>query len=264
MPPFFSPNFEIMAKQDKFKRVIGKDGKAYYFELKKDAKGVTRYIRTNDARGSSKYVKKNFDSIKYQSKDNLTEREQESYKRSKAQRELYRFKGKPIKKSTTDILSNFGIFDPKKDKTREITKIPNLENFKRPSDIDRTLNYFFDQDFMQFEIQTRLGNAGFRGRTQATSIVDISESIAPYKEYGFKFIVIRDGEEYSGNSAYEQVREWEIEQLENFLDEGNNVAAVRTKYTLRYDPKLKVIYLDLDNDAEAEPENSEPITTKKK
>jgi len=263
MPPFFSLNFEDMAKREKFKRVIGQDGQVYYFELKKDARGVERYVRTNDKKGVSNYVKKNFDSIKYQSKDLISDKEEEAYERSKAQRELYRYKGKPIKKYKTDILSNFGVFDPKKDKEREVTKIPDLQAFKRPSDIDRQLNYYLEGDFLAFEIGTHLGAEGFRGREKATSIVDIAEVIKPYKDYGFKFAVIRDGEEYTGASAYEQVRDWEITALEEFQDEGANVAAVRTKYVLRYDPKLKLIYLDLDVDAEAEAENSEPITKKK-
>jgi len=263
MPPFFSPKFEEMAKRERFKRVVGKDGRVYYYELQKDSRGVEKYTRVSDSKGAGKYVSKNYNSLKFKSKDNLTDREQESLRRSSAQRDLYRFKGKAIPKYKTEILSNLGIFDPKKDKSREITQLPNLDAFQRPSDIDRELNNFLNQDDLRFEIETHLGADGHRGRSRATSIVDIEEQIKNYKQVGFGFVVYtEDGEEVTGYQAYEAVREWEIQQLEDFQEQGDNVAAIRTKYTLHYDPKLGVVWLDL-SEAEAEPENSEPIKKKK-
>ena len=94
-----------MAKRQLHKRVISKDGNVRYFKLKKDSRGVEVYKRVSDTEGSKAFIQKNYDKVKKDS-TKLTNKEQSSFNRSKAQKSLFRFDGKAIPKKVTDFLIN--------------------------------------------------------------------------------------------------------------------------------------------------------------
>ena len=248
-----------MAKQPRYKRTLGKDGKPYYFELKQDARGVTRYVPTTEEKGRQKFVEKNYDKLKRPSqRTNLSQSEKKTFERSKQQKELWRIKGKAIKRWKTDLLEFTNLLDPKS-KERDLTKLPTPYN--RPSEIDKDVNRIL-RDLPLVTMETEIGAGGFRERTEATGIHDVVERLDFIGTDGWKLAVTdENGDVLRGNTALEYMKNWEIQQTEMISEEGENVAMVRFQYKLQYDKNTKTIYIDI-NDVDAIPVESDRKSTR--
>lgn len=244
-----------MAKQPKYKRTIGKDGKPRYFELKPDNRGVTRYVPTSADKARLNFIQKNFDQIKKPSQQkNLSPQELKTLERVKQSKELYKIKGKAIKRWKTDYLEFAKIIDPKG--TRDLTKLP--VPFTKPSDIDRVVNRLIDaQDFVT--MATEVGAMGFRGRNEAVGIHDIAEKLDFLGTDGWKLeITTEEGNTLRGNTALEYLKEYEIRKTDELSQQVPNVAAVRFNYKLVYDRKVKKVYIVVA-DTDPVPMQSDPI-----
>lgn len=244
-----------MAKQPKYKRTIGKDGKPRYFELKPDNRGVTRYVPTSAEKGRLKFIQQNYDNVKKPSQQkNLSPQEQKTLERVKQSKELYKIKGKAIKRWKTDYLEFSKVIDPKG--SRDLDKLP--IPFTKPSEIDRTVNRLLDAtDFVT--MATEVGAAGFRGRNEAVGIHDIAEKLDFLGTDGWKLeITTEAGNTLRGNSALEYLKEYEIKKTDELSQTTPNVAAVRFNYKLVYDRKVKKVYIVVA-DTDPVPMQSDPI-----
>ena len=244
-----------MAKQPKYRRTIGKDGTPRYFELKKDNRGVTRYVPTSADKARLNFIQKNYENVKKPSQQkNLSDQEKETLKRVKQSKELYKIKGKAIKRWKTDYLEFAKIIDPKG--TRDLTKLP--IPFNTPSSVDRLVNNLLDvQDFVT--MATEVGARGFRDRNEAVGIHDIVEKLDFLGTDGWKLeIETLEGNTLRGNSALEYLKQYEINTTNDLADTTPNVAAVRFNYKLKYDRKVKVVYIVVA-DTDPVPMQSDPI-----
>ena len=244
-----------MAKQPKYRRTIGKDGTPRYFELKKDNRGVTRYVPTSADKARLNFIQKNFDNLKRPSQQTkLSEQEQATLKRVKQSKELYKIKGKAIKRWKTDYLEFAKIIDPKG--TRDLTKLP--IPFNTPSSVDRLVNNLLDsQDFVT--MATEVGARGFRSRNEAVGIHDIVEKLDFLGTDGWKLeIETLEGNTLRGNTALEYLKQYEINTTNDLSETTPNVAAVRFNYKLKYDRKVKVVYIVVA-DTDPVPMQSDPI-----
>ena len=244
-----------MAKQPKYRRTIGKDGIPRYFELKKDNRGVTRYVPTSADKARLNFIQKNYENVKKLSQQkNLSDQEKETLKRVKQSKELYKIKGKAIKRWKTDYLEFAKIIDPKG--TRDLTKLP--IPFNTPSSVDRLVNNLLDvQDFVT--MATEVGARGFRDRNEAVGIHDIVEKLDFLGTDGWKLeIETLEGNTLRGNSALEYLKQYEINTTNDLADTTPNVAAVRFNYKLKYDRKVKVVYIVVA-DTDPVPMQSDPI-----
>jgi len=244
-----------MAKQPKYRRTIGKDGTPRYFELKKDNRGVTRYVPTSADKARLNFIQKNFDNLKRPSQQTkLSEQEQATLKRVKQSKDLYKIKGKAIKRWKTDYLEFAKIIDPKG--TRDLTKLP--IPFNTPSSVDRLVNNLLDsQDFVT--MATEVGARGFRSRNEAIGIHDIVEKLDFLGTDGWKLeIETLEGNTLKGNSALEYLKQYEINTTNELSATTPNVAAVRFNYKLKYDRKVKVVYIVVA-DTDPVPMQSDPI-----
>jgi hypothetical protein len=244
-----------MAKQPKYRRTIGKDGTPRYFELKKDNRGVTRYVPTSADKARLNFIQKNFDNLKRPSQQTkLSEQEQATLKRVKQSKDLYKIKGKAIKRWKTDYLEFAKIIDPKA--TRDLTKLP--IPFNTPSSVDRLVNNLLDsQDFVT--MATEVGARGFRSRDEAVGIHDIVEKLDFLGTDGWKLeIETLEGNTLRGNTALEYLKQYEINTTNELSATTPNVAAVRFNYKLKYDRKVKVVYIVVA-DTDPVPMQSDPI-----
>ena len=244
-----------MAKQPKYRRTIGKDGTPRYFELKKDNRGVTRYVPTSADKARLNFIQKNFDNLKRPSQQTkLSEQEQATLKRVKQSKDLYKIKGKAIKRWKTDYLEFAKIIDPKG--TRDLTKLP--IPFNTPSSVDRLVNNLLDsQDFVT--MATEVGARGFRSRNEAVGIHDIVEKLDFLGTDGWKLeIETLEGNTLRGNTALEYLKQYEINTTNELSATTPNVAAVRFNYKLKYDRKVKVVYIVVA-DTDPVPMQSDPI-----
>ena len=244
-----------MAKQPKYKRTIGKDGKPRYFELKPDNRGVTRYVPTSADKARLNFIQKNYERVKKPSQQkNLSEQERKTLERVKQSKELYKIKGKAIKRWKTDYLEFAKIIDPKG--SRDLTKLP--VPFTKPSDVDRVVNRLIDaQDFVT--MATEVGAMGFRGRNEAVGIHDIAEKLDFLGTDGWKLeITTEAGNPLRGNTALEYLKAYEIRKTDELSQTTPNVAAVRFNYKLVYDRKVKKVYIVV-NETDPVPMQSDPI-----
>jgi len=242
-----------MARQQRFQRKIDKNGKVYYNELKKDSNGITRYVRTSDAKGAKAFIDKNFDKVK-NNYTNLTKKETSSIKRSKAQKSLYRWNGKSIKKNITDFLKEEGIIP--KDAPRDLSKA-NLPNLKRPSDLEREYNSLLNRDNL-LDSRSEWGNAGSRGRIKAENIVSIREELDKWLKQGFTLEVNDFEQQYTGNKGWAAIKKFETNVFESLREENTNTAFVKFDYKVYIEGDSKKIVINL-SESNYEPMYSDPI-----
>jgi hypothetical protein len=242
-----------MAKQQRFQRKVDKNGKVYYNELKKDSNGITRYVRTSDTKGAKAYIDKNFDSLK-NNYTNLTDKEKSSIKRSKAQKELFRWDGKPIKKEVTDFLIQDGSII-KKNSPKELTKA-NLPNVKRPSDLEREFNFLLNQNNVLDSV-SKWGATGFRKRIKSENIVSIKEEIDKWLNQGFVLEVNDLERQFTDIKAWNALKQFEINVLNDYKKKNENVAMVKFDYKIYIDEDTKRIVINL-SETKHEPFNSDP------
>jgi hypothetical protein len=247
-----------MAKQPRYKRTLGKDGKPYYFELKKDASGVTRYLPIQEEKGRQKFIEQNYSNLTKPSqreKQKLSEKEQKTYDRAKNQKDLWRIKGKAIKRWKSDLMEFAKLIDPKS-KTRDLDKLPTP--YVRPSEVDKDVNEIL-KSLPLIPVETEIGADGFRERTEATGIHDIVERLDFVGTDGWKIAVTtEDGDVLRGERALTYLKDWEIAMTEEISETEDNVAMVRFKYMVQYDGESRTIYIDA-NDIDWDIATSDPI-----
>lgn len=244
-----------MAKRQNFKRQVGADGKVRYFELKKDKRGIEVYKQIPAKEGASKYVKKNYNKVKVTEKAKLTKKEQESLNRSRGQRDLYRFDGRPVKKVITDFFENDQVKYAKDGKF--------TINFERYADIEREYKRLV-QNLNAVELGSEWGAEGWRGRTAPTNIVQVNNQIKPWTEMGYSFEVIDGGDVYSGNKAWVELKRYETEMFDEKMDEYPNLAYLKFKYIIEINHEAGTITINLSDQPEPEAQESDPIKKLKK
>ena len=242
------------------KRTIAKTKRgevAYYFI---DGK------RVSEKKGKLKWINQNYENIDQpysKTPVQLTTKEQKSFNRSKAQKELLTYKGKKIKRIKSDLLKA----------TANIPKdykgdIRNLKDAKGKS-LYPTYGTF-EQAFEEQKkgvtftyADSLLGTEGYRGRTENESALSILESLNFIGSDNWKLEVHKeDGEIARGLEAgMVAIREFEEYVTEDLQEEIQNIAAVSFRYKLYWDFDTKTIIIYLDKD-DAEERTSEPLGKK--
>ena len=215
--------------------------KVYYFQ---DGK------RVKDSIGRRKFIQKNYDSLDkpYQkTPKNLTADEIRAFNRSKGQRELYRYQGKPVDKFMVELLKAKGIirFD---DKERDILKLttqtgqPLFQNFGQFEQAFITQkDTFFETTF-----ETMMGAAGYRGRLEMESIFNIAEGLGMVKNGGWQLeTIVNNFAVYGYNKGLDEIRKFEERETQKAIESQENVAAVRFTYALEFDPSRQMVTIVL-------------------
>jgi hypothetical protein len=252
MLPFFFTNFErTMAKRQNFKRQVGQDGKIRYYKLKKDARGIEVYKQITQKEGAKKFVQKNYDKIKNAPKTSLTKKEQESLNRSRSQRNLFRFDGRPVRKVITDFLKNdqIKLINPN---DKELSN-----QFDRYADLERAFKRL-TSSVNELSATSEWGAEGFRNRATAQNIVSIKNQITPWTEQGYEFQVVDGGDVYSGMEAWANIREYETDQFDSYDEENPNLAFLKFTYIIEIDHENNTIMVLL-SETIIEPFSSDPI-----
>jgi hypothetical protein len=217
--------------------------RAYYFRNGK---------RISDDKGRRAWLKQNFKDINKpyaKVQPVLTEKEQKSFKNSKAQRNLFTYNGKKVKKFITEILKLYGDLSDKD--PREITKILNPDGTRRFKNygqfeqlFNRKVEKLKNDGFLRAE--TQRGAVGHRGRTTESSIFSMMENLEILGVDNWKLLVI----DRNGNSIFKKeegikaIQDWEISELEAMQDD-KKVAAMQFFYDIQYDFTNKTIIIDL-------------------
>lgn len=232
---------------------------AYYFEGGK---------RISEKKGKLKWVKQNFTSLDKPYSKNLpalTNKEEQTFKRRKAQVDLFTYKGKKIKKIQSELLKATGTL-PSDSKIKEITQLKDSRGnqlFKSFGEFEQA----FEREkkgITQTEFESFYGAAGYRGRTENESAISVLDSLAIIGYDGWKLIVVtEDGEEVRGlEKGMEAIREFEEYTLESLESEVDNLAGVSFRYTLDWNFQQKEITIFLE-DTDVQERTSEPKGKKK-
>ena len=229
-----------MAKKLNLKRVIDRAGQVRYYGNGK---------RISDKRGVKKYVTENFTSIEPAI---LSKKELNSFQRSKVQRSLDRFNGRPVNKLISyvyrDLLKTIG---PEAVDFAKIKSSDGTQAFKRYSDVLRQVD-FAEQNFpLEFQIQTSKGAPGFRGRESITSVVDMIEHFKNPVFSNLKYVAYLPGfmstEVASGKiMVFEAISKFETYITESVMEgDRQNVAFVKFDYIPEYDFVNRVVTFDI-------------------
>lgn len=244
-----------MAKQQRYLRKVGKDGKPYYFELKKDNRGVTRYLRISDDKGAKKFVQKNFNKLTSTSKKSLSEKEQKTLNRSRGQRKTTTYDKVRIPKKVVKFLQKEQILPSKLPKDLKDLNIPNIN---RGADFVKIYERLANQSNL-IEVDSQWGLKNFRMRTKNSNLYKLSKDIKPWTDLGYTLVVGADGEEYTGNAAYERLRKFEVANIENFQESNKLVAFITFSYNVVVEPRRKELLINLRDNPPPQPMYSEPI-----
>jgi hypothetical protein len=254
--PFFLPKFDTpMAKQQRYLRKVGKNGKPYYFELKKDTKGITRYVRISDDKGAKKFVQKNFSKLTSTSKKSLSEKEQKTLNRSRGQRKTTTYDGVRIPKKVIKFLQKEQVIPQKLPKDLKNLNIPNI---KRGSDFVNIYERLANQANL-IEVESAWGLKNFRMRTKNSNLYKLSQEIKPWTDLGYALVVGADGTEYSGNDAYERLRQYEISEIQNFQEQNSLIAFITFNYNVQIQPQTREVLINLRDNPPPVPMYSEPM-----
>jgi len=249
-----------MAKRQLHKRVISKDGEVRYFKLKKDKRGVEVYTRISDNEGAKAFIQKNFDKVKKDS-TNLTDKERESFNRSKSQKNLFRYDGKAIPKKVTDFLIKEKLLSKKT--PRELKKA-NLKNIQRPSDVEALLKKAMKSKKNEGFAEPSYGNSGYRNRERVENLVSLREEISPWLDSGYQFVVYQLGDSTPayGDAGFAAIKKFETATYKReFVDKSS--AFIRFIYRFRVDEKTGLVEVYL-SEAQFEVGQSDPIKRTKK
>lgn len=236
-------------------------------------KGVVAYYfqggkRISEKKGKLKWVKENFDSLDKPYSKNLpalTNKEEQTFKRRKAQVDLFTYKGKKIKKIQSELLKATGTL-PSDSKIKEITQLKDQQGnqlFKSFGEFEQA----FEREkrgITQTQFESFYGAAGYRGRTENESAISVLDSLAIIGYDGWKLVVITmDGEEVRGlENGMEAIRDFEEVTLEELESEVDNLAGVSFRYVLNWDFVQKEITIFLE-DTDVQERTSEPKGKKK-
>lgn len=234
-----------MAKKQSLKRVIAQTKKGpearYYIDGK----------RVSAKKGAARFIRENFETLTNpwrKSQLPLLPKEQKTLKNVQSQKELFRYKGRPIRKTIVDVMLQKGFLDPKG--PRELTQV------KLPSGAQQWKSYgAFEQiferlkeDFIRINT-TLMGAPGFRDRQEATGIVKIQDTLNPLRNDGWKFVLIdQDGNEVKGyKTVLSRIMDYEIDQTGDAMRERIDVAAVQFVYQMKYEWNEKVVTIRLQD-----------------
>lgn len=221
--------------------------------------------RLTEAKGKKKWIAQEYDSLtkKYTQKPELTQAEQRSLKASRAQKELYTYNGKRIRKIITDLL----IFNkdlPKDPATREITEIIDPKTGKPAFRTYGQLEQRYERvkDLIQKSFtyhETLAGYKGFRFRNESESIVNLLESLGIVGYDGWKLVVIdQDVPHFGKVKGMEAIRNYENREMDAAAKSSKNLAAMSFTYQVEWDFNTKTLTV---NTADALPQQktSDPI-----
>jgi len=251
-----------MAKKSVLKRTIAQTKKGPEARYFIDGK------RVSAKKGAARFVRENFDTLSNpwrKSQIPLLPSEQKTLRNIQTQKELFRFKGRPIKRIVTDLLIDKKFL--KKDDPRNIEEIVLPDGSRRWKSFGALEQAFsmLQEDYKRI-VSTMQGAAGFRGRQGTRGIIEIQKYIAPLKNDGWKFEVTDlDGVIHKGyEKALDAIMNFELFMVQDLSAKIKNVAAVGFFYELNYDWKEKRITLKLDEDNAKEmtsdPSKRTPIT----
>jgi|694.fasta_scaffold07795_32 hypothetical protein len=216
--------------------------KPYYFQ---DGK------RVKDAVGRRKFIQQNYDALnKPYSKapKNLTANEIRSLNQRKAQKELYRYKGKPVDKAKAEFLKSMNIIR-QDDKERDILKLTRADGKPLFDSYGRFENVFeqLKGEVFTTSFETMMGAEGWRGRTQMESAISIVEGINLIGYKGWKIeATLPDGRVVRGKEKFmEEVKDFEVETTALLTELEENVAAVSFVYTFDWDFTNKILSINL-------------------
>lgn len=213
-----------MAKQKKsiISRKLAKNNQIYYFENGK---------RLSVKSGASKFVKTFFNQI---DPAKLSEQELKSYRSKKGAdksrsaikeeaSQRLRFKGRFVNKSLQRLLIEFKLIDPKeREIRREYTEIKNFGDFIKEIKSLVPKTAYLRQSEWGLPSQKR-------DRTTFVSIIDIVETIQNDRLFStLNLNVIDDKGKLITDriKALETIRDWEIDEIENTMNEGKNAAYI--------------------------------------
>jgi len=213
------------------RRTQGRDGRVYYFN--------NRGQRLSDRTGARRYVRENFQEI---DRNILTPREQRSFNASQRARNQFRFDGRFVP-------NPFGIFDrflranQLSPETRDLTNLFNREQLMR------ILDQRYTQDLVTFRNYTQ--NIFETHRNRQGDLLDSYQEIRNYMRNGYTFTLNIDGNRYEGNEALSELRDWEAQRQEFWLDErGDLLENVEFSHRIRLNPADRTIEIDIDETEE--------------
>jgi hypothetical protein len=242
-----------MPAKKQVKRTVATNGEVRYFEGGK---------RITAKKGKLKFVQQNYDILTnpYKDKPSLSDKERQTLQRVKTQKELFRYKGVPIKREITDFMAARGYID-QKTSPRDITKIVSPGGnklFRSYGQFEQAYARLVDQ-FRFTTASSMYGAAGWRGRTQNQGVVNLFENISILGRDGWKLNVIDlDGKDHRGQvKGMEAIREFEEMITQDLSNKFDNLAAVSFDYQLEWDFKTKTIIVNL-SEARAQERTSDP------
>lgn len=220
--------------------------------------------RLTEAKGRKKWVKENYEALNRpyaKDKPVLLPKEQKAFTWSRAQKELYTYKGKRIKKIVTELLK--ATKDLPEDGPKEITQIldpntgkPAFRNYGELEQIYERQRQALEQSYTLAE--SLYGAAGWRNRTQNESATSLLESLKIVGYDGWKLVVIDQDVVYNGKvKGMEAIRRYEEREMDAAQKTFEDVSALSFTYTLDWNFTTKTITINTD-DAVAQIRQSDP------
>lgn len=242
-----------MAKRKKsiISRKVAKNNQIYYFENGK---------RLTEKAGASKFVKTFFNQIdpaKLSEQEAKSYRGQTSAKKSKAvikeqASQRLRFKGRFVPKYLQRLLVEQKLIDPKeREIQREYTEAKNYGDFLKEIKSLVPKTAFLRQSEWGLPSEKR-------ERTTFVSVIDIVENIQNDSLFStLKLNVVDvDGELITDRvKALEAIRDWEIDEIQNTMNEGKNAAYIRFSHYGNINITNGTLTIDL-NESDPDPDFS--------
>ena len=235
-----------MAKKSVVKRAITQTKRgpeARYFQNGK---------RIPAAKGRTKWINQNYETLSNpwrKSQLPLLPAEQRSLRNVAAQKELFRYKGRPIKKTIVEVMTQKGFLDPSGPRELTAIRLPNgAQQWKSYGAFEQVFERL-KEDFVK-TFTTLQGAAGFRFRQSTVGIIKMQDALKPLKDDGWRFEV-KDKKGRIVASGYasclKYIMEYEVTQTEKLAKKDKSVAATSFSYEIQYDWKEKRITIDMKN-----------------
>jgi hypothetical protein len=242
-----------MAKRKKsiISRKVAKNNQIYYFENGK---------RLTEKAGASKFVKTFFSQIdpaKLSEQEAKSYRGQTSAKKSKAvikeqASQRLRFKGRFVSKALQRLLVEFSLIEPnEREIRREYTAIDNFGDFEK--EIQRLIPKTAYLRQSEWGLPSEK-----RERATFVSIIDIVDTLQNDRLFStLNLNVIDEKGKLITNrvEALETIRDWEIDEVQNTMNEGKNAAYIRFSHYGNIDITKGTITIDL-NESDPDPDFS--------
>jgi len=245
--------YKVMAKRKKsiISRTLASNNQIYYFENGK---------RLTEKAGAAKFVKTFFNQI---DPAKLSPQEIKSYRgKSSAQKsrsvikeqasQRLRFKGRFVSKALQRLLVEFSLIEPnEREIRREYTAIDNFGDFEK--EIQRLIPK------TAYLRQSEWGlPSAKRERATFVSIIDIVDTLQNDRLFSTLNlnVIDVDGELITDRvKALEAIRDWEIDEVQNTMNEGRNAAYIRFSHYGNINITNGTITIDL-NESDPDPDYS--------